>query len=972
MAKFKNKLEIKIRVRLFLLIFSLSVLPMVALLLYSQRSVFNLLTSQSKEYYNAALGRTVKNFGRNAAEMTKIVRNLWVTKTFSDIQRVHITDVQSELRVLRQLSGIRDSLNEKNIFNQVFFADYGDIAVVHLNEKSAITGQNRVDYISDDNFVVNVPILREQKYFIDMESIRESLVLNVVDTGVIIGQNTEHINVFFIPIYRDNVPDKLVMVLTKPQLWDRMFAPEVRDSNHLLYVADKYDNVLWTNDEHYADDTSSLLMNIDINRIMRKLYTAKSDTQGKYFGRIKYRGKNYMVFSDTDLEGEARFLMLVPIAVVTYSVWAFVRASLLMLLLLLLLTVVSSVISGRAFAKPIEEHNDTLQNENLYFMNLAHETKTPLTLIYNYLDQYIAEHGSSRELEIVRSNMEKIKASMLHFLDVGKIDRGQSSRAKNVTTNLTSYLEEKADIYKITADRKNITIVMSVQQNVFVQADEYSLDRIIDNLFEDAVKFTNNGGRIAITMTEESYMAVIHIKDNGIGIDSQYLRHLFKPYHQFGGKHNIGGTGLGLYIIKKMTDAPGGSLTAKSVKNEGTEFTIKLPAAAVQSAAADNQTIVRSLSVPVAEKIIDDTSIPAVSDMVILIVEDNTDLRRYLTDTIGHHYRVYSAENGGAALELLDNIPKPSLIISDVMMDKMNGFDFFEQMRQNASRRDIPFIFLSALSALPEKLRGLEIGAVDYISKPFIIEELLAKIKSIINLNEMKAVLNEKDKYASLGILLGGISHEIFNPLAGIYGPLENLERIAQKSSNMTEEEKHKFEVFTDNIWTNIRRIESIIKSLKSLHYHKDMEIEDVDLKQTADTVINILMAKVKSRQIVLVNSIEDGCIISTSPGGMTQIMMNLISNAIDAIPEDMDDGRIEVSVVRDDEHLELLVVDNGSGIPDEKVGTIFNAFYSSKESGKGMGLGLYIVKNLVMKLNFDIKVESKIGKGTTFKVLLR
>ncbi|MBR3731470.1 MAG: hypothetical protein IKN25_02365, partial [Spirochaetales bacterium] len=214
MAKFKNKLEIKIRVRLFLLIFSLSVLPMVALLLYSQRSVFNLLTSQSKEYYNAALGRTVKNFGRNAAEMTKIVRNLWVTKTFSDIQRVHITDVQSELRVLRQLSGIRDSLNEKNIFNQVFFADYGDIAVVHLNEKSAITGQNRVDYISDDNFVVNVPILREQKYFIDMESIRESLVLNVVDTGVIIGQNTEHVNVFFIPIYHDNVPDKLVMVLT--------------------------------------------------------------------------------------------------------------------------------------------------------------------------------------------------------------------------------------------------------------------------------------------------------------------------------------------------------------------------------------------------------------------------------------------------------------------------------------------------------------------------------------------------------------------------------------------------------------------------------------------------------------------------------------------------------------------------------------------------------------------------------------
>ncbi len=983
MTKFKNKLEIKIRLRLFLLIFFLALLPMVAIMLFSQRSVFNLLISQSKEYYNAVLGRTVKNFERNASEMTKIVRNLWVTKTFSDAENTKITDVQSELRILKQLSGIRDSLDEKNIFNQVFFADYGDIAVVHLHEKSAITGQNRVDYISEDNFLVNVPILKEQKYYIDMESIRESLVLNVVDTGVIIGENTEHINIFFIPIYRDNMPEKLVMVLTKPELWERMFGQEMRDSSHLLYVTDKYDNVLWTNDTYYADDTDSILMNIDIHRIMRKLHSAKSDSSGKYFGRIKYRGTNYMVFSDTDIEGEARFLMLVPIAVVTYSVWAFVRASLLMLLLLLLLTVVSSVVSGRAFAKPIEKHNDTLQNENLYFMNLAHETKTPLTLIYNYLDQYIADHGSSRELEIIRSNMEKIKDSMLHFLDVGKFDRGQSAHTKNVTTNLTAYLEEKADIYKITADRKNITIIMSVQQNVFVQADVYSLDRIIDNLFEDAVKFTDQGGKIAITMTEESYMAVLRIKDNGIGIDSQYLRHLFKPYHQFGGKHNSGGTGLGLYIIKKMTDALGGSITAKSVKNEGTEFTIKLPAVAVQSAAAtESQTIVRSLSLPPAEKVIDDTKMLSVSDMVILVVEDNNDLRRYLTDKIGHQYRVYAAENGVAALDLLDNIPKPSLIISDVMMDTMNGFDFFEQMRQNVSRRDIPFIFLSALSALPEKLRGLEIGAVDYISKPFVIEELLAKIKSILDLNEMKATLNEKEKYASLGILLGGISHEIFNPLAGIYGPLENLERIADKSQNMTEEEKHKFEVFTDNIWTNIRRIESIIKSLKSLHYNKDMEIEDVNLGQTADTVINILMTKVKNRQIALINSIDSNCVIRTSPGGMTQIMMNLISNAIDAIPADADDGRVEVSVVKEnkqnenkqneEEQLELLVSDNGSGIPPEKVETIFNAFYSSKESGKGMGLGLYIVKNLVMKLNFDIKVESEIGKGTTFRVKIR
>ena len=128
-------------------------------------------------------------------------------------------------------------------------------------------------------------------------------------------------------------------------------------------------------------------------------------------------------------------------------------------------------------------------------------------------------------------------------------------------------------------------------------------------------------------------------------------------------------------------------------------------------------------------------------------------------------------------------------------------------------------------------------------------------------------------------------------------------------------------------------------------------------------------MTKVKNRPIRLINSIGSDYVVRTSPGGITQIMMNLISNSIDAIDENKTDGVVEVSVVNDNEHLELLVSDNGSGIPPEKVGTIFNAFYSSKESGKGMGLGLYIVKNLVMKLNFDIKVESEIGKGTTFRV---
>ena len=217
-----------------------------------------------------------------------------------------------------------------------------------------------------------------------------------------------------------------------------------------------------------------------------------------------------------------------------------------------------------------------------------------------------------------------------------------------------------------------------------------------------------------------------------------------------------------------------------------------------------------------------------------------------------------------------------------------------------------------------------------------------------------------------MGMLLGGISHEIFNPLLGIYAPLENLELLFENFSD--DECQKKGLKYIKNIETNIARIENVVKSLKVLYYNRDFERTEINLSEILDSIANIFAAKMPPDKITFTTVIPDNFHLNANHGVLTQILMNLIKNSIDAL-DGIENGKINVEAFVTHRRSYISVSDNGKGIDKDDLELIFNAFFTTKDVGKGTGLGLYLVKDLANKMGWQIDVSSEIGKGTEFKI---
>jgi signal transduction histidine kinase len=357
---------------------------------------------------------------------------------------------------------------------------------------------------------------------------------------------------------------------------------------------------------------------------------------------------------------------------------------------------------------------------------------------------------------------------------------------------------------------------------------------------------------------------------------------------------------------------------------------------------------------------------PSPEHFNIMILEDNIDLSYYMATSLKDSYNLYFANNGKEGIRLLEEIKKPDLIISDMMMPELDGYEFLNYVSNHDNFKDIPFIFLSAASDSDNKIKAFLSGAVDFIAKPFSIEILKARINALLNYQKIKKELHEKDKYITMGMLLGGISHEIFNPLLGIYAPLENLELLFENIENDSYQQKGL--KYIKNIETNIVRIENVVKSLKVLYYNRDFERTKIDLNEILDSIANIFASKMPADKIKFTTIVPNNFQLEANHGVLTQILMNLIKNSIDAL-DNIENGEIKVEAFVSPKRSYLSVSDNGKGIDKENLDLIFNAFFTTKDVGKGTGLGLYLVKDLANKMGWQIDVSSEVGKGTEFKI---
>jgi signal transduction histidine kinase/DNA-binding NarL/FixJ family response regulator len=383
--------------------------------------------------------------------------------------------------------------------------------------------------------------------------------------------------------------------------------------------------------------------------------------------------------------------------------------------------------------KQLENINEQRTNT---LVNLAHETKTPLTLINNYLEEYIAKNDPSEELDIVKSNLNKLSADIVNLFDLEKFNKGFAFYNHNLVCNFSEMLKDSVLLFKQYAKGSGIEIKTTIADNIFIQADPLSINRIINNLIENSIKFSTNHGIIEVALKKAGDTFQFSVKDYGTGIPVDMQAKVFIPYYQITNpKTNTQGMGLGLPIVKKVIDDLNGNIKVISNPNisSGTEMLITLN----QYTLVTNETFIskvvpKSVAIKKEEFKIEE-AIFNEEKQTILIVEDNMTMLNYLFKKLSEKYNIYAVLNGNEALKKLKEIKVlPDLIITDIMMDKLDGYEFAKIISKSTSYSHIPFIFLSAKTALNDKLQGLKLGAIDYVSKPFSIAELLQKIDSIL------------------------------------------------------------------------------------------------------------------------------------------------------------------------------------------------------------------------------------------------
>ncbi len=415
------------------------------------------------------------------------------------------------------------------------------------------------------------------------------------------------------------------------------------------------------------------------------------------------------------------------------------------------------------------------------------------------------------------------------------------------------------------------------------------------------------------------------------------------------------------------------------------------------------------MSETVAPKELDriDASLLSQQD-TILVVDDNAVNLKVLCDFLHTcHYRVVIAQSGEQALKNVQKV-SPNLILLDVMMPGIDGFETCRQLKKDPKTRDIPVLFMTALSDTVNKIQGLNLGAVDYITKPFDQAETLARIKAHLALRRIQASLVQKEKMAALGQLVAGIAHEINNPVSFIHGNLAPAQEYAESLLGLVQlyeknaapsleiqdfaEEvnlefiQEDFVKLLGSMSMGTRRIQKIVESLRTFSRLDEAERKYASLHDGIESILMILQSLIQQKEtrpeIQIIKEYGDVPDIECYPSQLNQVLMNLMANAIDAIEEKFcdlppegvvrDNPAITISTAFENDCAIVRIRDNGTGIPKEIQTKIFDQFFTTRPVGKGTGLGLGVAREIITEVHHGhLTFHSEPGVGTEFVVSL-
>ncbi|EAZ92590.1 ATP-binding protein [Crocosphaera chwakensis] len=660
-----------------------------------------------------------------------------------------------------------------------------------------------------------------------------------------------------------------------------------------------------------------------------------------------------------------------------------------------------------------------------FFSNVSHEFRTPLTLLLSPLEDAIAQLGKNKgkqdnvkkQLQLAYRNALRLLKLVNTLLDFSRIE-AERIEENYQPTDLAAYTTDLASLFRSTIENAGLQFMVNCQPlSKLIWVDREMWEKIVLNLLSNAFKFTFEG-EIRVSLREEednsktnNKFAVLEVQDTGIGISSEELPHIFERFYQ--SKSHQGrsyeGSGIGLSLVAELVKLHGGTVEVSSQVGKGTTFTITLPTGTEHLPINEQAHLVDQSQdksfvdtgeanafvkeaqswLPEINLTLEETEpVQVLSESEakakILLVEDNADMRNYLKRLLDPYYEVETANDGLEALTLIRNVSDHNnhgamydLILTDIMMPRLDGFELLQSLRDNSEMQKIPIIMLSARAGEEFQIEGLEAGADDYLWKPFSARQLLARVKTHLKLTQMRQVqaLNEtleaqvKIRTAQLEAINEeleafsySVSHDLQTPLRYISSFVERLQ--GKLDAHADASSLRYLSIINEATSQAHRMIEDLLEFSRGSN--TQLRLTQVSMEQLVQEVRSQLKPEISDRLIEW--HIEPLPEVQGDPQMLRLVWQNLMSNAV-KYTCNCSTAIITISSRIDDNEIVFFVEDNGAGFDMKYQNRLFSLFQRlhSQEQFAGTGVGLANVRRIIHRHGGRVWAESTVNQGARF-----
>ena len=619
-----------------------------------------------------------------------------------------------------------------------------------------------------------------------------------------------------------------------------------------------------------------------------------------------------------------------------------------------------------------------------FFNNVSHEFRTPLTLMLGPLEECLsdgAEPLAAKQrlrIELAHANALRLLKLVNTLLDFSRLEANRLE-AHFAPVDLGTFTAELTGMFQSAVSGAGLRLSIDcppLSEAVFADRDMW--EKIVSNLVSNAFKFTSHG-EIAVRLRELPDSVVLEVADTGVGIPEAELPRIFERFHRVPGTtgRTYEGTGIGLSLVHELTALHGGRVSVDSVVGKGTTFRVVLPkgtahlppqalspavatpgsgrTAAAHAAEAAHWTAAGAPSPGAASQ----GAGPRAS---VLVVDDNADLRTYLTELLSSQYDVTTAGDGEEALQAI-RAHRPDLVVSDVMMPRLDGGALVRALRADPATVSLPVILLSARAGEEAAVEGIDAGSDDYLVKPFSSRELLARVHTHVELARMRRewVTELERANRELDAFSYSVSHDLRAPLRAIDGFTRKV--VADHSAALGDEGRG----YLERVRRGVARMTALIDALLELARisRTPLQKDEVDLSALAGEVAADLRAAAPERAVTV--EIAPGLRARGDRRLLSVVLVNLIGNAWKFTGR-TDGARIDIA-----RHAgappTFVVRDNGAGFDAAHADRLFAPFqrFHQASAFDGTGVGLATVQRVVSRHGGRIWAESAPGQGAAF-----